>query len=235
MEKVKKENKCSSWIMAVAILIAALLIGFFVYKGLKAVSMGERVVTVKGASEIEVKADVGSMSIRFNIIQNTLQDALRVSKEKENIVIDFLKELGFSDKEIFVGNVSYDEYTTGSKSYVRGNIRLFVKSKDVAKIKSLEQRVTELYERGVVIDQDYWDGGASYDISDVNTIKPKLITESMNNAKKAGEQFAKDAESKLGKMKTAWQGQISIEDLDETTPHIKKCRVVSTITYYLED
>ena len=235
MEKERKQSKSAVWIMAAVILIASCAIGFSVYKGLKAVSMGERVVTVKGAAELEVKADVGSMSIRFNIIQNTLQDALKVSKEKEKIVLDFLKELGFSDEEIFVGNVSYDEYTSNNKPYVRGNIRLFVKSKDVAKIKSLEQRVTELYERGVVIDQDYWDGGARYDISDVNTIKPKLITESMNNAKKAGEQFAKDAESKLGKMKTAWQGQISIENLDETTPHIKKCRVVSTITYYLED
>jgi hypothetical protein len=146
-----------------------------------------------------------------------------------------LKEIGFNDDEIFVGNVGYVEYTSNSKPYVRGNVRLFVKSKAIEKVQTLEKRVTELYERGVVIDQDYWDGGAYYTISDVNTFKPKLITESMANAKKAGEQFAKDAESKLGKMKTAWQGQISIEDLDETTPHIKKCRVVSTITYYLED
>lgn len=235
MEKVKKESKYSPLIMAFAILIAALLIGVFVFKGLKAVSMGERVVTVKGAAELEVKADVGSMSIRFSILQNTLQDALRVSKEKETIVIDFLKEIGFSQEEIFVGNVSYDEYTSDDKPYVRGSVRLFVKSKAIEKVQTLEKRVTELYERGVVIDQDYWGDGASYEISDVNVFKPKLITESMANAKKAGEQFAKDAESKLGKMKTAWQGQISIEDLDETTPHIKKCRVVSTITYYLED
>ena len=235
MEKEMKQKRCSTWVVSLSVIVAAALIGVFVYQGLKAVSMGERVVTVKGAAELEVKADVASMSIRFAILQNTLQDALKVSKEKETIVVDFLKEIGFNDDEIFVGNVSYDEYTSNGKPYVRGSIRLFVKSKDIEKIKSLEKRVTELYERGVVIDQDYWDGGASYEISDVNTIKPKLITESMANAKKAGEQFAKDAESKLGKMKTAWQGQISIEDLDETTPHIKKCRVVSTITYYLED
>ena len=235
MEKEKKQNKSAVWIMAAVILIASCAIGFSVYQGLKAVSMGERVVTVKGAAELEVKADVASMSIRFAILQNTLQDALKVSKEKEKIVIDFLKEIGFTDDEIFVGKVSYDEYTNDKTKYVRGSVRLFVKSKAIEKVQTLEKRVTELYERGVVIDQDYWDGGAYYTISDVNTFKPKLITESMANAKKAGEQFAKDAESKLGKMKTAWQGQISIEDLDETTPHIKKCRVVSTITYYLED
>lgn len=235
MEKENKQKRCSTWVVSLSVVVAAALIGLFVYQGLKAVSMGERVVTVKGAAELEVKADVGSMSIRFAILQNTLQDALRVSKEKETIVIDFLKEIGFTDDEIFVGKVSYDEYTNDKTKYVRGSVRLFVKSKAIEKVQTLEKRVTELYERGVVIDQDYWDDGASYEISDVNVFKPKLITESMANAKKAGEQFAKDAESKLGKMKTAWQGQISIEDLDETTPHIKKCRVVSTITYYLED
>ena len=230
-----KQKRCFPWVVSLSVVVAAALIGLFVYQGLKAVSMGERVVTVKGAAELEVKADVGSMSIRFAILQNTLQDALRVSKEKETIVVDFLKEIGFTDDEIFVGKVSYDEYTNDKTKYVRGSVRLFVKSKAIEKVQTLEKRVTELYERGVVIDQDYWDDGASYEISDVNVFKPKLITESMANAKKAGEQFAKDAESKLGKMKTAWQGQISIENLDETTPHIKKCRVVSTITYYLED
>ncbi len=235
MEKENKQKRCSTWVVSLSVIVAAALIGLFVYQGLKAVSMGQRVVTVKGAAELEVKADVASMSIRFAILQNTLQDALRVSKEKEKIVIDFLKEIGFTDEEIFVGKVSYDEYENSKTKYVRGSVRLFVKSKAIEKVQTLEKRVTELYERGVVIDQDYWDDGASYEISDVNVFKPKLITESLANAKKAGEQFAKDAESKLGKMKTAWQGQISIEDLDETTPHIKKCRVVSTITYYLED
>ncbi len=235
MEKENKQKRCSTWVVSLSVIVAAALIGLFVYQGLKAVSMGQRVVTVKGAAELEVKADVASMSIRFAILQNTLQDALKVSKEKEKIVIDFLKEIGFTDEEIFVGKVSYDEYENNKTKYVRGSVRLFVKSKAIEKVQTLEKRVTELYERGVVIDQDYWDDGASYEISDVNVFKPKLITESLANAKKAGEQFAKDAESKLGKMKTAWQGQISIEDLDETTPHIKKCRVVSTITYYLED
>jgi hypothetical protein len=135
MEKERKQSKCSLWIMAVAVLIGSALIGLFVYQGLKAVSMGERVVTVKGAAELEVKADVASMSIRFAILQNTLQDALKVSKEKEKIVIDFLKEIGFNDDEIFVGNVGYDEYTSNSKPYVRGNVRLFVKSKAIERCK----------------------------------------------------------------------------------------------------
>ena len=34
---------------------------------------------------------------------------------------------------------------------------------------------------------------------------------------------------------SANQGQFSIEDRDQSTPHIKKVRVVSTVEYYLAD
>ena len=39
----------------------------------------------------------------------------------------------------------------------------------------------------------------------------------------------------LGKIKTARQGQFSINNRDKNNPHIKKIRVVSTIEYYLSD
>ena len=49
------------------------------------------------------------------------------------------------------------------------------------------------------------------------------------------EKFATDSKSRLGKIKTASQGQFSIEDREQSTPHIKKVRVVSTVEYYLAD
>ena len=62
-----------------------------------------------------------------------------------------------------------------------------------------------------------------------------MIEEATKNARVVAERFAADSESGLGKIKTARQGQFSIQDRDSTTPHIKKVRVVSTITYYLSD
>lgn len=47
--------------------------------------------------------------------------------------------------------------------------------------------------------------------------------------------FASDSDSKLGKIKTATQGQFSIADRDENTPYIKKVRVVTSVQYFLED
>ena len=62
-----------------------------------------------------------------------------------------------------------------------------------------------------------------------------MIKEATKNARKAALQFAEDSESELGKIKRANQGQFSIEDRDQTTKHIKKIRVVTTVEYALED
>ncbi len=236
MENRKESRGYSKLMLATAIVVAAVIFGAFVYSGLKAVSMGERVVTVKGKAEIIMEADKAYMPISYTLDNPSLQGLLEDNKAKIELVKDFLKELGFTEEEISVGNVSIEGYEReiGNKKYISSQT-ITVNTKEVLKVRELEKRVTELYDRGLIISGGYWGSGASYDISDINTIKPKLITESMKNAKAAGEQFAKDAESKLGKMKTAWQGQITVNDADATTPHIKKCVVVSTITYYLED
>lgn len=49
------------------------------------------------------------------------------------------------------------------------------------------------------------------------------------------EQFAEASKSDLGQILTAGQGQFEIEDRDQNTPYIKKLRVVTTITYSLDD
>ena len=62
-----------------------------------------------------------------------------------------------------------------------------------------------------------------------------MIEEATKNARSVAEKFAEDSESRLGKIRSAQQGQFSIEDRDSTTPHIKKVRVVSTVEYHLAD
>jgi hypothetical protein len=62
-----------------------------------------------------------------------------------------------------------------------------------------------------------------------------MIEEATKNAREVAEKFAQDSKSKLGKIKSASQGQFTIEDRDSNTPYIKKVRVVSTVEYYLSD
>ncbi|MDE5895313.1 MAG: hypothetical protein K2H00_04705, partial [Muribaculum intestinale] len=69
----------------------------------------------------------------------------------------------------------------------------------------------------------------------LNDIKPGMIAEATANAREAADKFAADSKSRLGKIKTASQGQFDISDRDPYTPYLKKVRVVSTIVFYLED
>ncbi len=235
-ENKSRKASLSVWIAAVAVIASAIILGVCAYSGLKRVSMGERVVTVKGKAELTVQAEEGRMPINFSVGNDNLQSLLADANEKKTVILGFLKELGFKDNEIRVGKLSVNESDyTGAKYRFNGSQQIIVKSKQVKKIFELESRVSELYSKGVVVNEGYWGGGAEYNISDISDIKAKLITESMKNAREAGERFASDAQSSLGKMKTAWQGQIEINNADEATPYEKTCRVVSTITYYLED
>ena len=69
----------------------------------------------------------------------------------------------------------------------------------------------------------------------MNELKPVMIEEATKNARAVAEKFARDSNSKLGKIKSASQGEFSIEDRDINTPYIKQVRVVSTVEYYLSD
>ena len=74
----------------------------------------------------------------------------------------------------------------------------------------------------------------SYEYNGLNDIKPSMIAESLENARNAADEFAKNSRSRIGKMRTASQGYFEVEDLDENTPQIKKIRVVTTVEYYLK-
>ncbi len=97
------------------------------------------------------------------------------------------------------------------------------------------ERQTELLKQGIAIVAGDYQYQTTYEYTDLNSIKPEMIAEATKNAREAANKFAEDSDSKLGKIKTASQGQFSIEDRDQYTPYLKKVRVVSSIVYYLND
>ena len=75
----------------------------------------------------------------------------------------------------------------------------------------------------------------TYDFTGLNEIKPAMVEEATKNARATAEKFAADSGSEIGKIKSASQGQFSIENRDPNTPYIKNVRVVITMQYQLED
>ena len=94
---------------------------------------------------------------------------------------------------------------------------------------------SRLGKKGVVLAGNDFQNRTEYLFKRLNEIKPAMIEEATRNAREVAEKFAKDSNSRLGKIKQARQGQFSISDRDKNNPHIKKVRVVSTIEYYLAD
>lgn len=97
------------------------------------------------------------------------------------------------------------------------------------------EKQTQLMQQGIAVVAGDYNYQTLYEFTDLNKVKPEMIAEATKNAREAANKFAEDSESRLGKIKTASQGQFSIEDRDQYTPYIKRVRVVSSIQYYLKD
>ncbi len=66
--------------------------------------------------------------------------------------------------------------------------------------------------------------------------RPEMIERATRNAREVAEIFSLDSRSRLGKIRTADQGQFSIQNRDRNMPYIKKIRIiVSTVEYYFVD
>ena len=215
-------EKTKSYLVECALLAIGLIVaGWMLRSGIVHFKDSERVVSVKGLSEKEVKAD--------RVIW-----PLETSNAK---IVDFLKSNGITDDEITIApaeiiDMDAERYGPQSVKY-RYNVTsvLTVTTDKVDLVVKLMSRQSDLLKQGVAITG----GDYLYTSTALNEIKPKMIEEATENARIAGEKFAHDSKSKLGKIKFANQGQFSISDRDANTPYIKTVRVVTSVDYYLKD
>ena len=218
-----------SWkIEAAIIAVGLLLMGLFIKSGLNSFSNKDRGVQVKGLAEMEVPANKVIWPLVYKEVGNDL-------------IALFLKQNGLEENEITVNAPSIqdkqaDRYDNSIVQY-RYNVTavITVNSNKVDLVRKMIIEQSELLKQGIAIIGGDWEYKVSYDFTGLNDVKPQMIEEATKNARLAAEKFAKDSNSKLGKIKHASQGQFSIEDRDANTPFIKHIRVVTTIDYSLED
>lgn len=226
-----------------SIIIASglFLMGLFLKNGLDGFSNKDRVVNVKGLAEMEVMANKVTWPLMYKEIGNDLTSLYNKINNTNKTIIDFLKENGIDDNEIIINapeiiDLNADRYNTNNSPY-RYNVTeiITVTSSKVHLVRKIIGEQSELLKQGIAITGGDYMYRVNYEYTDLNSIKPSMIEEATKNARAAGEKFASDSDSKIGKIKRASQGQFSITDRDEFTPYIKKIRVVTTIDYYLED
>lgn len=232
-----KNLKTESFILAIGILAA----GIFVYFGFVAFSERDRTVEVRGFSEKNIEANLAVWPIQYRAFGNNL-DVLYAGAEDAKIkVMAFLKKGGIPEEDITMSAPNMTDFD--NREYKPDNIparylvefNITVSTKKVKEARDMTYHITELQKEGVSINSNNYENRIKYDYTTLDEIKPEMIEASTKNAREAGEKFAKDSGSSLGKIKKARQGFFSIEDSNEQTPWIKKIRVVTTVEYYLKN
>lgn len=242
----KETTSCKPTVMqrclpALLIAVGITLLGVFIKAGLGQFSDNSRVVTVRGLSEREVKANKVTWPIVSKHVGNDLASIYKEVEATNNAIVQFLRSNGLAESEYSVNapkvqDMQADNYG-GAPAPYRYNVTsvVVVTSDKVEEVNKLMSKQSELIAKGIAIVAGDYNYRTLYEFTELNKIKPDMVADATQNARQAAQKFSEDSHSKLGKIKNASQGQFSIEDRDEYTPYIKNIRVVSTIAYYLED
>ena len=229
---------------ALILAVGLFLAGRAISRGIVQFKEMDRTVTAKGLSEREVKANKATWPLKFKELGNDPSELYDIIAKDTRTIVDFLKKNGVSEDEISLAppilvdqqaNMSYSSETVRYR--YKANCVVTVVSENVDLVRSLVSRQAELMREGVTIVGNEYEENSSvtYEFTGLNEIKPEMIAEATKNARKTAERFAEDSDSELGKIRTADQGQFSIESRDQNTPWLKNVRVVTTVIYYLKD
>lgn len=237
-----QNDRISALILGLFMFLGLAALGFLIADAALAIKAYERTVTVKGLAEREYDADIVIWPIQFTAAGNELSELYGVIDADTAKIQAFLHKNGIEASEISVSSPaitdkSAQHYGRTEKAEYRyaASQTLTVYSKNVAAVRSLMGRLSELGKTGIVFTGAGYGAQTEYLFTRLNEVKPAMIEEATKKAREVAQKFAADSQSVLGKIKTAQQGQFSISPRDRNNPQIKKVRVVTTVEYYLSD
>lgn len=226
---------------ALIIALGLLGVGYGIKSGLKSFSEGNRQVSVRGLAERYVDADRVTWPLVYTLVGNDLQSLYAGIGRDNDVIKSYLLKAGIEESEItVVAPEVTDRYANlyGSdrpaNRYVAKSV-VVVSSDKVKLINELIANSAQLLNDGIALDTNDYSNPTTYEFTGLNDIKPEMIAEATKSAREAADKFAADSHSKIGKIITASQGSFSIENRDSYTPYIKYVRVVTTITYSLNN
>lgn len=207
----------------------------------------QRSVTVRGVSERDVTADLATWTIAFSH-EGTELGAVQSSVDQQaRSVRGFLQRAGLRPADVTDNDVSLsrqqpsdrDGHPVGPQIVtVRRSIQL--RTGEVMKARAAYAAQHALLRDGVELSGS----SISYTFTKLNELKPEMIAEATQNARRSADRFARDSGASVGRIKTASQGYFSVgardgEDCDDcgssggSTP-FQKVRVVTTIDYDID-
>jgi len=232
--------------------------GFAVSKGIYKFKTSSNHVTVKGISERNVKSDLGIWEIDYREMGGNLSQLTQAIQTDQGKVVAFLKQHGFTDEEmevqpfrvedkmISIYNKTDAAAMVDQRYTITSGVR--VRSSRVDLIRSTTSTASTLIQQGLqlLFDVNSVSPNPSYYYTTLDSIRPAMLSESTKSARILADQFAKDANMKIGGIITANQGLFQIMSKDTSTMSAdwnssqsalssidKKVRLVTTIDYNL--
>jgi hypothetical protein len=225
-------------LMVAAVIVAAGIgsAGYFVGDGIAERTRGARVISVKGLSEKEVPASIAIWDIAYSATGNELPAVDQQLAASTSAVIEFLRSAGFAEKDMAVQPPSVRDLSLEPREKdvplpperYRAQRSVLLRTSKVDAIKPALANLSQLITKGILLSGRCH---PEYIYNQLNEIKPGMIEEATKNARIAGEQFSRDSQTKLGKLKSAAQGWFQIENRDAATPERKVVRVVVDVEY----
>lgn len=229
------------WYGAAAILAVGMVAGgYLLGNGLLRAKDAERAVTVRGVAEREVTADLATWTISYSTTSPSIADAQAKVRQDTATIEAFFRELGFPAGALQPTGANVSSMTDGNgvTSYTVRQ-RLALRTTDIARAQKAVARQFDLVSRGVFLEEG---SGMAYTFTRLNAIKPEMVAAATKDARAAAQQFAKDSDSAVGKIRDATQGYFEVTSRDgdngggwgmADSPY-KKVRVVTTVSFTLD-
>ena len=236
-----RSNIFSSIILSLGIIGASFLLG----KSFENYQNFGRYVDVKGLDEKIVKSNMATWNLSFTSANNDLKKIYSEISSSQNAIIKFLIEQGFTENEIqkqtiSINDIKANAYSTSNFNAPRysANSGITLTTNKVDLVSLVIQKTGTLVESGVVINNS----NVRYNYTDLNSIKPEMLTRATASAREAADTFAKNSNSSVGKIRKASQGSFSITSVNSNPNDVygdegsimKKVRVVTSIEFFIK-
>jgi hypothetical protein len=227
------------WFGTAAILSVGMIAGgYLLGNGLLRAKDAERAVTVRGLAERNVTADLATWTISYSASSSNLAEAQNKVRADTQAIEAFFKELGFPADALQPTGANVTSFTNEGITTFTVRQRLALRTTDIARAQKAVARQFDLVGRGVFLEEG---SGMAYTFTKLNDIKPEMVAAATKDARAAAQQFAKDSNSGVGKIRDATQGYFEIEARDgdaggwgsADSPY-KKVRVVTTVSFTLD-
>jgi len=240
-------NNSSSFAFIVFGLFLALGLvggGYFVGQTMYNAKVGVNTAEAKGLAERRVKADQVTWAVHYSVTaldRSDMQGLYKRAETDQKKILDVLAAQGFNEEQVQVGVIDYryTEYRDDNQTLVdqRHTLdgKITIESDRVDAVTLARSKVNSLIAQGVEVQNN----APAYRFTKLNDIKPAMLKEAAGNARIAANEFAQNAGTQVGKIRSARQGGFNVvdagADYGDTAKLYKDVRVVTTISFYLTD